>query len=421
MSASAPTSAAGQVVGTPPGPVALAVDAVRKDFRLPHEQVNTLKERVLHPFRKQTFEQLHALDGVSFEVGQGEFFGVVGRNGSGKSTLLRCLAGIYDVDAGDIAIAGRVSPFIELGVGFNPELTARDNVIINALMLGMTRAEAEDAFDEVIAFAELERFLELKLKNYSSGMQVRLGFSVAVQARTEVLLVDEVLAVGDAAFQQKCYEQFHLMKDEGRTVVFVTHDMAAVQRFCDRALLLDRGRVVDVGLPDPIARQYNELNFGRRPGTGPEDDRPSAPASRGGAPQILATWFEDWRGVSVDALAQGERCRIGMRVRFGAAQDDPIFAVALQNEAHHTVLAMATNARHGETGAFAAGEEATVYFQFENHLAGARYRATSSVARNGSGADVLDRHEEGAELVVHATVTSGGFVDLPHQVEIARH
>ena len=211
-----------------PGVVA---DGVTKEFQLPQESVHTLKERVLHPFRGRSFERLQALEDVSFTVSEGEFFGVVGRNGSGKSTLLRCLAGIYHLDRGSIAVAGRVSPFIELGVGFNPELTARDNVILNALMLGLTPAEARDKFDAIIEFAELEEFLDLRLKNYSSGMQVRLGFSVAIQVASEILLVDEVLAVGDAAFQQKCYEQFHRLKEEGRTVVFVTHDMSAVERF----------------------------------------------------------------------------------------------------------------------------------------------------------------------------------------------
>ena len=190
-----------------------------------------------------------ALDDVSFDVAQGEFFGVVGRNGTGKSTLLRCLAGIYRADAARSRSAGRVSPFIELGVGFNPELTARDNVILNAMMLGLTPQQARERFDAIIAFAELEEFLDLRLKNYSSGMQVRLGFSVAIQVEAEILLVDEVLAVGDAAFQQKCYEEFQRLKDEGRTVVFVTHDMSAVERFCDRAMLLEKGEIVTLGTP----------------------------------------------------------------------------------------------------------------------------------------------------------------------------
>ena len=184
---------------------AIDVDGVNKTFRVPKQHVNTLKERALHPFRRVDVDELHALQDVSFQILEGEFFGIVGRNGSGKSTMLKLLAGIYAADSGRIMIAGRLTPFIELGVGFNMELTALDNVIINGVMTGLSPAQARASFDDVIEFAELEDFLDLKLKNYSSGMQVRLAFSLMVQSDAEVLLIDEVLAVGDAAFQQKCF------------------------------------------------------------------------------------------------------------------------------------------------------------------------------------------------------------------------
>src|ERR1700759_4180551 len=224
-------------------PPAISVKSVSKSFRLPHEQYHTLKERALHVFRSRTFDALQAVCDVSVDVAPGEFFGIVGRNGSGKSTLLKCLAGIYDIDDGQIAINGRLAPFIELGVGFNMDLTARDNVIINAIMLGLSRKEARERFDDILAFAELEEFVDLKLKNYSSGMYVRLAFATAVQVDADILLIDEVLAVGDAAFQQKCFDEFRRLHEAGRTVLFVTHDMGSVQRYCDRVLLLDQGRV----------------------------------------------------------------------------------------------------------------------------------------------------------------------------------
>jgi ABC-type polysaccharide/polyol phosphate transport system ATPase subunit len=246
-----------------PAPPAVSVERVSKAFRLPHQQYNTLKERALHPFRSRTFDVLRAVQDVSIEIPRGEFFGIVGRNGSGKSTLLKCVAGIYDVDEGQVEINGRLSPFIELGVGFNPDLTARDNVIINAVMLVLSRKQARERFDDIIAFAGLEDFLDLRLKNYSSGMTVRLAFSVAIQVDAEILLIDEVLAVGDAAFQQKCFDEFHRLKKDGRTILFVTHDMSSVERFCDRAMLLDKGRMIQLGEPAVIARAYNELNFGR--------------------------------------------------------------------------------------------------------------------------------------------------------------
>src|SRR5256885_3594245 len=219
----------GPMTRQPPDDVSVAVHDVSKTFRLPHEQVHTLKERALHPFRKRKIEELRALVDVSVDIRKGEFFGIVGRNGSGKTTLMKCLAGIYRTDAGEIWLRGRMAPFIELGVGFNPDLTARDNVMINAIMLGLTPSEARERYDAIIDFAELERFVDLKLKNYSSGMQVRLAFAVMVYVDADLLLIDEVLAVGDAAFQSKCHDALMRARDDGRTILLVTHDMNAVQ------------------------------------------------------------------------------------------------------------------------------------------------------------------------------------------------
>ena len=249
--------------GAPP---LIVADSVSKTFRVPEERTHTLKERALHPLRRTSHESFQALDDISFAVGRGEFFGIAGRNGSGKSTLLKCVAGIYSVDRGRIWVKGRLSTFIELGVGFNPDLAARDNVVLNGIMMGLSPREARKRVDEVIDFAELREFEELKLKNYSSGMHVRLAFSVAIQVDAEILLVDEVLAVGDAAFQQKCFDVFSRMRDRGKTIVFVTHDMGALNRFCDRALLLERGVPVYLGAPREVADRYLEINFGRDAG-----------------------------------------------------------------------------------------------------------------------------------------------------------
>src|SRR4051794_3802871 len=239
----------------------IVADAVVKSFRVPEERIHTLKERVLHPLRRTRHERFPALNGVSFEVKRGEFFGIAGRNGSGKSTLLKCLAGIYGVDHGRIWVKGRLSTFIELGVGFNPDLAALDNVVLNGIMLGLSPKEARARYDRVIDFAELREFEDLKLKNYSSGMHVRLAFAVAIQVEADILLIDEVLAVGDAAFQQECFDVFNEMRDAGRTIVFVTHDMSSVIRFCHRAPLLERGRAVMLGEPDKVADRYLAVNF----------------------------------------------------------------------------------------------------------------------------------------------------------------
>ena len=214
------------------------------------------------------------LKGISFEVQQGEFFGIVGRNGSGKSTLLKCLAGIYGTDAGTIHVAGQLSPFIELGVGFNPDLPARDNVEINAVMMGLNPRVVRDRFDEIIAFGGLEGFVDQKLKNYSSGMQVRLAFSVMVHSDPDVMLIDEVLAVGDAAFQQKCLDVFYRLKREGKTIVLVTHAMGLVEQFCDRAMMLSDGDIKLIGEPHEVGRAYLTENFASAHTDVPDEAQP---------------------------------------------------------------------------------------------------------------------------------------------------
>ena len=400
---------------------------VSKAFRLPHQQYHTLKERALHPFRSNTYDVLQAVDDVSVEIAQGEFFGIVGRNGSGKSTLLKCLAGIYDTDEGELRVRGRLSPFIELGVGFNPDLTARDNVTINAVMLGLTRRQARERFDDIVAFAELEDFLDLRLKNYSSGMTVRLAFSIAIQVDAEILLIDEVLAVGDATFQQKCFDEFQRLKGEGRTVLFVTHSMGDVQRFCDRAMLLDSGRVVDVGDPASIARRYNEINFSRML---PDKDRAGAgagagasadsPRSDSGSAEILDAWFEDPDGQRIAALAQDAPCSACMEVRFKDTLEDPIFGVELRNDTGYTVFATTTALEHGPTGRFAAGDTTIVRMRFENWLTAGRYSLTASVARNGRGDDMFDLREDVASLIVHGDHSIAGIARLPHGFELER-
>jgi ABC-type polysaccharide/polyol phosphate transport system ATPase subunit len=412
------TLAAPQSAGaaaTPATPPAVRIEDVHKSFKLPHQHYSTLKERALHPFASRTYDELHAVDGVSVDIGAGEFFGIVGRNGSGKSTLLKCLAGIYPTDRGEITISGRLSPFIELGVGFNPELTARENVIINAIMLGLTRKQARERFDEIIAFAELEEFLDLKLKNYSSGMSVRLGFAVAVQVDADILLVDEVLAVGDAAFQQKCFEQFQALKAAGRTIVFVTHDMSAVERFCDRAMLLERGKVVHIGEPHTVAREYNQLNFGRLKHVDVEGERHGDRSA-----EIVHAWFEDGNYKRQTAFAVGHFCHVCVEVLFHEEMTNPIFGWALRNDDGLTVFATSSQFDFRETGTFAAGETVVLRVGFPMRLAGNRYTLSPSVARAGSGQDVVDIREDLVSMLVHTTRSSGGVVDLEQVFDLRR-
>ena len=237
---------------------AIEVSGVSKTFRIPHEQRTYFKEYFLHPFRRTTYERNDALKDVTFSVEEGEFFGVIGPNGSGKSTLLRILAGIYVPDSGVVRVRGLLSPFIELGVGFNADLNARDNIRINGTLAGLSKRELDQRFDEILSFSELERFVDQKLKNFSSGMLVRLAYSIAIQIPFDVLLLDEVLAVGDEAFQEKCLITFERFKEQGKTIIFVSHQLGQIESFCDRVLLLEHGLVQSLGFPDEVVDTYRE-------------------------------------------------------------------------------------------------------------------------------------------------------------------
>jgi ABC-type polysaccharide/polyol phosphate transport system ATPase subunit len=392
---------------------AVSIESVSKTFRLPHQQYSTLKERALHPFRSTEYDELHAVKDISLEIATGEFFGIVGRNGSGKSTLLKCIAGIYGVDGGRISIAGRLSPFIELGVGFNMDLTARDNVIINAIMLGLSRRQARERFDHVIAFAELEEFIDLKLKNYSSGMLVRLAFATSIQVEAEILLIDEVLAVGDAAFQQKCFEEFFRLKREGRTIVFVSHDMYSVERFCHRAMLMERGDMIQIGEPRIIGRAYHKLNFGQLPHEAPTEELAS------GGTIITEAWFQNARGERVTSASQEERLSMCFEVRIAEELNDPVFAATLRTELGHTII-VARSDQHGkDSGSFKASETVIARFDLPNWLTSSRYAMTPSVAREGTGEDSLALVEDMASILIHGDA-SGGILELPIDVKIER-
>jgi len=237
--------------------IAIKASNLKKSFKLPLERTTSLKGAFVNFYKRdKSFEKQVALDDISFEIKKGEFFGIVGKNGSGKSTLLKLLAGIYSPDTGSVQVNGKLTPFIELGVGFSPELSGRENIFLNGALLGFNRKEMSNMYDDIVAFSELKRFMDQKLKNYSSGMQVRLAFSIAVRARSDILLVDEVLAVGDVNFQQKCYDYFYRLKREKHTIIFVSHDMESVQKFCDRALVLDGGKVKFIGRPTEAATLY---------------------------------------------------------------------------------------------------------------------------------------------------------------------
>ena len=287
--------------------VAVHVENLKKDFILPHSKNNSFKHTLVNALRKNEKTIQHVLAGLNFEVNKGDFFGIVGRNGSGKSTLLKLLAGVYSPTEGMTQLNGSLTPFIELGVGFNPELSGRDNVFLNGALLGYNRKQMEAMYEDIVEFAELGRFMDQKLKNYSSGMQVRLAFSIAIKAKNEILIFDEVLAVGDEAFQRKCLDVFEKYKAEGQTVILVTHDMGTVRKFCNRALLLDKGKIVEIGDPKIVAEKYSALNQAQTD----VDAKKSNDQQLSGA-KYLKVKLSDVEGKKTTSFKSGDKVRVSL-------------------------------------------------------------------------------------------------------------
>lgn len=253
------------------------ISKLTKSFKIPLEASSGVKQQLINILKgRKGYRVFTPLKDISFTINEGDFFGIVGRNGSGKSTLLKTIAGIYTPNSGNVKVHGSLVPFIELGVGFNPELTGRENIFLNGALLGFSHEEMESMYSAIVEFAELEDFMEERLKNYSSGMQVRLAFSIAIRAHADILLLDEVLAVGDEAFQKKCYSYFDKLKREKRTVILVTHDMAAVERFCTKAVFIEDGHVKMIGKPYRIAAAYsrsNSQNYDQTTGLNSDNER----------------------------------------------------------------------------------------------------------------------------------------------------
>ena len=398
-------------------PVAIEVRDVAKAFRIPLERADTLKERAVRPrhWLGTEHRELVALRGVSFDVHRGEFFGVVGRNGSGKSTLLKLLASIYQLDAGSIRVAGRLAPFIELGVGFNPELSAEENVALNGVMMGLTPRQARGRFDAVIEFAELEEFTELKLKNYSSGMHVRLAFSLMLQVDADVLLIDEVLAVGDAAFQRRCIEALERMRDQGRTIVLVSHDMNSIQRHCDRAMLIEDGRIDVIGSPLEVASRYVEVSY-TRPG------RLGEPVGARGGPAgaaVKAVWVSDEEGHPVTVLERDEPLTLNARLRASEALADVRLYLELLGENGVRVAAFPVG-DDGEIGDLAPGEEVEVSVRVENRLALGDYSVHQALVAQEPALRILDQGADACKFTVTGEGVAAALVHLEHEVQVRR-
>jgi ABC-2 type transport system ATP-binding protein len=394
-------------------PVVIEARGVEKTFRIPQQRVDTLKERALHPLASPQYRELRALRGISFDVHKGEFFGIVGRNGSGKSTLLKIMSSIYRADAGRVRMAGRLAPFIELGVGFNPELTSRENVVLNGVMMGLGRRDAQRRLDSVLDFAELREFVDLKLKNYSSGMMVRLAFAVMVESDADIMLVDEVLAVGDASFAQKCIDVFREKRAAGRTLVLVTHDMATVQGFCDRAMLLHDGELRYIGDAEEAALRYYRLNFHSA-------DRPGDDAAAGGVPdvnvRIVGAWLENAFGERVENVEQGEP--IGLNVVFEARHDlaGPVFGFHFLNVDGETLFGF-NRSLEDPSDVVAAGRRVRISGTIENPLVPGRYFVNCWISRNRTQGDMAMHVVRLLDFVVYGTRPGPGSVSVRADVE----
>ena len=381
---------------------AIRVKDVSKTFRIPLDKPATLKYRITHPRSTARFRTFQALRDISFDVAPGEFLGIIGHNGCGKSTLLKILSRIYVADRGAVEINGRVSPFLELGVGFNPELNARENVFLSGAVLGLTRKELARRVDDIIAFAEIEDFASTKLKNYSSGMQVRLAFSVAIQADAEILLMDEVLAVGDASFQEKCFEVFSNYKREGRTIVLVTHDMNSVHNYCDRAILIDHGRLVVDGAPGDVTATYRRLLVAageHADGTSGAAHDPGE-AGEGGvrfggrAAEITSVRMVDATGAEHATFSAGCPLTVEVRARAGQEGTEPLTCnFSVQRTDGLDVTCAASSWSHVASPALSAGETVTFRHHFDSFglLKGQYFLNVGVFTRHGQAVDVLER------------------------------
>ena len=371
--------------------IAISVQNVSKDFSLGHDRANSIKSAFIHLFRhkKAAKHVHHALKDISFTVKKGEFFGIVGRNGSGKSTLLKILAGIYQPTSGSVSTYGKLVPFIELGVGFNPELTGRENVYLNGAMLGFSKEEIESMYDDIVAFAELEEFMDQKLKNYSSGMQVRLAFSMATRSKADILLVDEVLAVGDADFQRKCYAYFKKLKKLKKTVVFVSHDMSAVREYCDRAMLVETSEVVCIDSSDKVSQLYSRLFIEENASN--KDTEEDTRSSRWGDGKAYTS--------AIRVVHTNQQIIFEQDIEIKESIGIPVPGFRLRDLSGKEILGTNTKVERKDLPEMLSGEKKTIVWEFENILADGEYYIDPAIVHN-DGMTVSDWWDEAVMFAV---------------------
>ena len=393
--------------------IAISVKGVSKNFMLPHDKSNSIKTTVVNIFRNKdhSVDTQHALKDITFDIKKGEFFGIVGRNGSGKSTLLKILAEIYKPTSGDVKIDGRLVPFIELGVGFNPELTGRENVYLNGALLGFSTKEVDARYKEIVEFAELENFMDQKLKNYSSGMQVRLAFSVATRAEADILLVDEVLAVGDAEFQRKCFQYFRKLKNNKKTVVFVSHDMGAVKEYCDRAILIEKSKIIKSGKVNEVASAYTKLFI-------PENERQgekNVNTKRWGDKSVKFTSVN----LSNDKLTYNDsEIIITAKYKINKTVTNPVFGFSVKNDGGTTLFGTNTKLLGKSIEQLDKGMNGQIVWKIPNLLNDGDYSVDVAVS-NSDETTQYDWWEDSLDFTVYREQHTTYVVEPPIDVEIS--
>ena len=382
--------------------IVLKIDHLHKDFVLPHERKNSLKERVLR-FTKPTYEKFHVLKDINITVKRGEFFGIVGRNGSGKSTMLKIIGGIYQTTKGSVTVNGTLTPFIELGIGFNPELTGKDNVFLNGAILGLTRKEIVSKYDEIVAFAELEKFMDQKLKNYSSGMMVRLAFSIAIQAHNDILLIDEVLAVGDASFQRKCFRTFKDIRQSGKTVIFVSHDMGAIREYCDRAVLIEGGEIISNGASDKVGNDY--IQMFNRENVNTQDKS----GKRWGDGRIAID--------NITIRPTKSKVQISYQAKANETAHNPIFGLIIKDLDNNHLFDSNTKWKKIQTGTIKSGGVREISWEIPNVFKTGRYTLTVASAHE-DGLGFYDWQDEVATFDISKDEETAGLVILDDTITI---
>lgn len=404
---------------------AVVVKNVHKSFKLPHQRHSGLKQLFLNFYKhRRGFERQQVLNDISFEIKKGEFFGIVGRNGSGKSTLLKMLAGIYAPNKGVAEVNGSLTPFIELGVGFNPELTGRENVFLNGALLGFNRREMEAMYDDIVEFAELERFMDQKLKNYSSGMQVRLAFSIAIRARSDILLIDEVLAVGDAIFQHKCFTYFKELKRRKQTVIFVSHDSGILQEYCDSGILLEQGKIVSRGKISKIVQDYTDILNEHEAAQDEAESRKKKPESeekkkRWGKGDVLVAEARtmDAKSQKAQKIFTDKDDTIAVQVTYEAVKqtDKPVYGITLLDASGQRVFDSNTMWSKVPTKALAPGERVTVEWRIPNILNTGNYEVAPAVA-DEFGSIIFDWREDFLKFKVRKMLHTSTYINVGHDI-----